>query len=70
MSFVPHEFAIGGVFLPPMLIAGILATIVAYIISSLLNRYGLSKYLFYPPLVFVALVVIFTVLIGTIVIPS
>ena len=70
MNFVPHEFAIGGVFLPPMLIASILATIVAYVIATLLNRYGLSKFLFYPPLVFVALVVIFTVLIGTIVIPS
>jgi hypothetical protein len=31
----------------------------------LLNRYRLSRYFFYPPLVFVALAVIYTWLIGT-----
>jgi hypothetical protein len=37
--------------------------------ARLLNRYRLSRYFFYPPLVFVALAVIFTVLIGTLIIP-
>jgi hypothetical protein len=31
----------------------------------LLNRYRLSRFFFYPPLVFLALIVIYTVLIGT-----
>lgn len=70
MSQIPHEFVIGGIYMPPMFIAAILATIVAYFISGLLNRYNLAKYFFYPPLVFVALMVIFTVIIGTIIIPS
>jgi len=66
---MPHEFAIGGVFMPPLLIAAILGTIAAVVTARLLNRYRLSRYFFYPPLVFVALAIIYTVLIGTLIIP-
>ena len=69
MSYMPHEFAIGGVFMPPLLIAAILGTIAAVVTARLLNRYRLSRYFFYPPLVFLALMVIYTVLIGTLIIP-
>lgn len=69
MSSMPHEFAIGGVYFPPLLIAGILGVAAAWVTVMLLNRYRLSKYFFYPPLVFVALAVIYTVLIGTLIIP-
>ena len=69
MSYMPHEFAIGGVFMPPLLIAAILGTIAAVVTARLLNRYRLSRYFFYPPLVFVALAIIYTVLIGTLIIP-
>ncbi len=65
---MPHEFAIGGVFLPPLLIASFLGVVVALVTARLLNRYRLSKYFYYPPLVFLALMVIYTVLIGTFVI--
>jgi hypothetical protein len=67
---VPNEFAIGGVYMPPMLIAAILGTLLAVLTARLLNRYRLSRYFFYPPLVFVALTIIFTVLIGTFVLPG
>lgn len=67
---VPSEFAIGGVYMPPMLIAGIVGTAAAVLTTRLLNRYRLSRYFFYPPLVFVALTIIYTVLIGTFVIPG
>jgi hypothetical protein len=66
---MPHEFAIGGVYMPPLLIAAILGTIAAVATARLLNRYRLSRYFFYPPLVFVALAIIYTVLIGTLIIP-
>jgi hypothetical protein len=66
---MPHEFAIGGVYMPPLLIAAILGTIAAVATARLLNRYRLSRYFFYPPLVFVALAVIFTVLLGAVLIP-
>ena len=69
MFFIPKEFAIGGVYMPPLLIAAILGTIAAVATARLLNRYRLSKYFFYPPLVFLALMVIYTVLIGTLIIP-
>ena len=65
MTQIPHEFAIGGVFMPPLLVASFLGAIATVITIRLLNRYRLSKYFFNPPLVFLALVVIYTVLIGT-----
>jgi hypothetical protein len=70
MSFIPKEFTIGGVYFPPLLIAGILGVTLAVLTAMLLNRYRLSRYFFYPPLVFVALAVIYTVIIGTFIIPS
>ena len=69
MQYIPKEFAIGGVYMPPLLIAVILGTIAAVAMARLLNRYRLSRYFFYPPLVFVALAAIFTVLCGTVLIP-
>ena len=68
MQYVPAEFAIGGVYLPPLFIASILGVIVASITARLFNRYRLSRFFFYPPLVFVALAVIYTGLIGTFVV--
>ena len=70
MELIPKEFTIGEVYMPPMLIAALLGTIAALVTAHLLNRYRLSRYFFHPPLVFVALVVIYTVLIGTFILPS
>lgn len=63
MSQVPHEFAIGGVLMPPLLVAALLASIATILTTHLLNRYQLSKYFFCPPVVFLALMIIYTVLI-------
>ena len=68
MTQIPHEFAIGGVFMPPLLVASVLGVIAALLTARLLNRYQLSKYLYHPPLVFLALTVIYTVFIGTFII--
>lgn len=65
MNTIPSEFAVGGVYLPPLLVAGCLGVLLAYWTSGVLNRYRLSRYFFYPPLVFVALSIIYSVLIGT-----
>jgi len=67
---VPSEFAIGGVYVPPLLVAATLGMLLAMLTARLLNRYRLSRFFFYPPLVFVALTVIYTVLIGTFVVPG
>ena len=66
---MPHEFAIGGVYLPPLLVASVLGTIAAAVTARLLNRVRLSRCFFYPPAVFLALMVIYTVLFDTLLIP-
>lgn len=66
---IPHELYLGEVFIPPMLVAGILGIIAAAITAKLLNKYRLSKHFFYPPLVIVALIIIYTVLFGWIIVP-
>lgn len=70
MHLIPSEFAIGGVYFPPLLIAGLLGTAAAWLTAQLLNRYRLSRYFAYPPLVLLALAVIYTVLIATFVLPG
>jgi len=66
---IPAEFTIGGIYMPPLLMASVLGVITATIIARLLNTYRLSKYFFYPPLVFVAMAIIFTVIYGVLIIP-
>lgn len=69
MHYVPSEFTIGGVYFPPLLIAGILGVLAASMTVMLLNRYRLSRFFYYPPMIFVALAVGYTGLIGTFLIP-
>ena len=68
MNLIPHEFVIGGVYMSPLLIVSILGALASVVTARLLNRFRLSKYFFYPPLVFLALMVIYTVFIGTFII--
>jgi len=51
--------------MPPLLIVSILGVIAAVVTARLLNRVRLSRFFFYPPLVTVALAIIYTGLIGT-----
>lgn len=67
---IPSEFALGEVYLPPLLVSGILGMLAAMLAANLLNRLRLSRFFFYPPLVLLALAVLFTVGIGTWIIPS
>ena len=66
---VPSEFAIADVYLPPLLVAAALGLVASLATVRLLNRFRLSRYFFYPPLVFLALMAIYTVLIGGLFIP-
>ena len=68
MTPTPHEFSIGGIYMSPLLVAACCGVIAALVTARLLNRYRLSRYFFYPPLVFLALAVIYTVFIGTFII--
>ena len=69
MHFIPSEFAIGGVYMPPLLVASVLGILLATLTSQQLNRLRLSDRFFYPPLVYVAMAVIYTMVIGLFVIP-
>jgi len=69
MQFVPGEVALWGVYFPPLLLASLLGIIAAVATALVLNRYRLSRYFYYPPVVFLSLAVIYTGLIGTFIIP-
>ena len=69
MTSVPSEFAVGGIYLPPLLVAGCIGVLLAYWTARLLNRYRLSRHFFYPPLVFVALAVLYTIAVGFLFVP-
>jgi hypothetical protein len=68
-EYLPSEFNIGGVYFPPLLIAALLGGVLTWVSARLLNRYRLSRLFAYPPLVFIALAIIYTGLIGTFLIP-
>lgn len=70
MHLIPSEVDIGGVYLPPLLIAGLLGVVLASLTALLLNRFRLSRFFAYPPLVFLALTVIYTVAVGSFVVPA
>ncbi len=64
MPGVPHEISIAGVYFPPLLLASVLGALLAAFTALALNRYRLSRFLVYPPSIFVALTIIYTCLIG------
>jgi len=69
VQYIPSEVAIGGIFLPPLLLASILGVVAASLTVMLLNRYRLSRFFYYPPAIFLAMAVVYTGLIGTFFIP-
>jgi hypothetical protein len=64
MFDVPHEISISGVYFPPMLLAGMLGVLLTIATARLLNRYRLSRFFVSPPLIFLALAVLYTSLVG------
>ncbi len=70
MQFIPIEVSVFGVYFPPALLAGILGIILAVLTALFLNRYRLSRFLYYPPLVFLALAIIYGGLISIFIIPA
>ncbi len=59
MYEIPSEFAITEIYMPPLLPVGLAALVLTMLTVRLLNRYRLARYFYYPPLVFVALLVIY-----------
>ena len=69
MFGVPHEISISGVYFPPMLLAALLGVVCTFGTVMLLNRYRISRFFVYPPLIFIALSILYTGLIGAFWIP-
>jgi hypothetical protein len=61
---VPVEISFGGVYMPPLFFVVLSGVISAYVITAILNRAGLSRYFWHPPLAFVAITLLMISLIG------
>jgi len=70
MHLFPHELYVGEVFFPPMLLDAALGLAAAWLTARLLNRFRLSRYFYRPPLVLIALAVIYTGLFSIFLLPG
>ena len=68
MQLMPSEISLWGVYFPPLFLVSLLGVAAAVVTAFGLNRYRISRFFYYPPVVFLALAVIYTGLIGTFVI--
>ena len=59
----PHELSAGDVYYSPMLLVVILAFLAAGVTVLILNKLKLSRYFYAPSYVFIAILVIYMVLI-------
>ena len=66
---IPAEVSTFGVYWPPLLLAVILATFAMVGTIKVLNRYRLSRFFVLPEFVMLAMIAIYTVIIGTFLIP-
>ena len=66
---IPGEIAIGGIYFPPVMFAVLLGVLLAGIVARLLNRLNLTRFIWHPPLFFVALTAVCTRLVDLFIIP-
>ena len=67
---VPQELSIApGIYVSPLLVVAFLALAAATVTGVAMNRFRLTRFVVNPPLVFVAFIAIYIVLIGTFIIP-
>lgn len=69
MFRVPAEISLGFIYVPPFFVDAIAGVILAFVVAHVLNRTGLSRYFWHPPLAFLALVVLLGSLFGILVLP-
>ncbi len=70
MNLFPQEVDLAGIFLPPLLVSGTFGLLAAWYTAYALNRFRLSRFFWNPPLVLVALAVIYTGLFSTFLVPG
>jgi hypothetical protein len=69
-THIPHEIAISDIYIPPLLAAAFFGLVLTSLTVRLLNKLRWHRYFACPPLVELSLTAIYTVLIGTFLIPS
>ena len=67
IELMPIEFNVAGIYMPPLLIAGVIGLFMAVLSARYMNRTRLSRHFFYPPLVFVSLIVIYSLAVETLI---
>jgi hypothetical protein len=63
------EISVGGIYFPPIMFAILLGVLLAGSIAKLLNKFDLTRFIWHPPLFFIALTVVCTRIAGIFIIP-
>ncbi|HQR73840.1 MAG TPA: DUF1656 domain-containing protein [Sulfurovum sp.] len=66
MNPYPHELSLGDVYYSPLLLVALLAFIAALITVTLLNKFKLTRYFYAPAYVFVAIMLLYALLIDAV----
>jgi hypothetical protein len=61
----PHELSIGDVYYSPLILVALLAFLAALVTVMVLNKLKLTRYLYAPSYVFIAIMALYVVLIDT-----
>ena len=68
MFQTPSESQLLGIYLPPFFLVCVFGLLCTVVITQILNRTGLSRWFWHPPLAFVAMWVLASSLIGLVII--
>ena len=68
LTDIPSDVQILGLYVPPLFVAIAAGLLCAIVLARLLNRTGLSRLFWHPPLAFAALWLLATALVGLILI--
>ena len=61
----PHELSIGDVYYSPLILVAFLAFIAALVTIMVLNKLKLTRYLYAPSYIFIAIMALYVVVIDT-----
>ena len=67
---MPHDLALGDVYIPPLLAAAVVALITSRYTARFMVTRGIMEHFANPPLVFVALSILYTLLFGATLFPT
>jgi Protein of unknown function (DUF1656) len=66
---IPAAVSLGFFFVPPIFIDMAAGLLLAWLTTRILNRTGLSRFFWHPPLAFLGLVILMSSLVGILVLP-